>query len=106
MSKLLYIEASPRKARSKSIAVAHAFLDAYRAANPSDEVITLDLWERKLPEFDGYTIDAKYQVLMVKASTHSRKPLGTQWSPYAMNSKRRISTSSACQCGTLGFPTS
>ncbi len=63
MSKLLYIEASPRKARSKSIAVAHAFLDAYRAANPSDEVITLDLWERKLPEFDGYTIDAKYQVL-------------------------------------------
>lgn len=22
-----------------------------------------DLWERELPEFDGYTIDAKYQVL-------------------------------------------
>ncbi|MDX1925315.1 MAG: NAD(P)H-dependent oxidoreductase [Pirellulaceae bacterium] len=63
MSKLLYIEASPRKERSKSIAVAKAFLDAYRAAHPNDEVVTLDLWAKALPEFDGYTIDAKYQVL-------------------------------------------
>lgn len=63
MSKLLYIESSPRKERSKSIAVSRVFLDAYRAAHPSDEVVTLDLWEKNLPEFDGYTIDAKYQVL-------------------------------------------
>ncbi len=63
MSKLLYIESSPRKERSHSIAVADAFLAAYRSANPEDEVVTLDLWETALPEFDGYTIDAKYQVL-------------------------------------------
>jgi FMN-dependent NADH-azoreductase len=63
MAKLLYIESSPRKARSKSIHVSHAFLDAYRAANPDDEIITMDLWTKTLPEFDGYTIDAKYQVL-------------------------------------------
>jgi FMN-dependent NADH-azoreductase len=63
MAKLLYIESSPRKTRSKSIAVAKAFLDAYQAAHPDDEIVTLDLWERTLPEFDGFTIDAKYQVL-------------------------------------------
>ncbi len=63
MAKLLYIESSPRKNRSKSILVANAFLEEYRKHHPSDEVVTLDLWEKKLPEFDGYTIDAKYQVL-------------------------------------------
>lgn len=63
MSKLLYIESSPRKERSKSIRVSHAFLDSYRKANPNDEVAVIDLWEKKLPEFDGYTIDAKYQVM-------------------------------------------
>lgn len=63
MSKLLYIESSPRKNRSKSIAVAHKFIEKYKAVNPQDEIITLDLWEKQLPEFDGYTIDAKYQVL-------------------------------------------
>lgn len=63
MSTLLYIESSPRKGRSKSIRVAHAFLEAYKQANPNDTVVTLDLWEKKLREFDGYTIDAKYQVM-------------------------------------------
>lgn len=63
MAKLLYIEASPRKSRSKSIAVAKAFLERYQETHPDDEVVTLDLWEKALPEFNGYTIDAKYQVL-------------------------------------------
>lgn len=63
MAKLLYIESSPRKDRSKSILVARAFLDAYEQAHPDDEVETLDLWKTSLPEFDGFTIDAKYQVL-------------------------------------------
>jgi FMN-dependent NADH-azoreductase len=63
MAKLLYIESSPRKSRSKSIEVAAAFLESYKAANPNDTVETIDLWQTKLPEFDGYTIDAKYQVL-------------------------------------------
>lgn len=63
MAKLLYIEASPRKKRSKSIAVAQAFLDRYRQEHPDDEVVTIDLWDKDLPEFDGYTIDAKYQVM-------------------------------------------
>ncbi|QDV69494.1 FMN-dependent NADH-azoreductase 1 [Rosistilla carotiformis] len=63
MSKLLYIESSPRKSRSKSINVAQAFIEQYQASHPGDEVVTIDLWQKSLPEFDGYTIDAKYQVL-------------------------------------------
>jgi FMN-dependent NADH-azoreductase len=63
MARLLYVEASPRKARSSSIAVARAFLDTYRSAHPGDEVETWDLWAEPLPEFDGAVLDAKYAVL-------------------------------------------
>jgi FMN-dependent NADH-azoreductase len=63
MATLLYIESSPRKTRSKSIAVANAFLGAYKRTHPDDQIVTIDLWGKKLPEFDGFTIDAKYQVL-------------------------------------------
>ncbi len=63
MATLLYIESSPRKTRSKSITAAKAFLEAYKTSHPNDHIVTIDLWEKKLPEFDGFTIDAKYQVL-------------------------------------------
>ncbi len=63
MSQLIYIESSPRKARSKSIKVATAFLDKFRATHPNDTIKTIDLWTKSLPEFDGATIDAKYQVM-------------------------------------------
>ena len=63
MTNLLHIEASPRKERSHSIAVARAFIEAYREANPRDVVKTLDLWDHTLPEFDGDAIDAKYAVM-------------------------------------------
>ena len=63
MAKLLYIEASPRKERSHSIAVANAFLDAYAAAHPGDTIDRLDLWAETLPAFDGAMLDAKYAIL-------------------------------------------
>ena len=63
MAKLLYVESSPRKDRSASIAVARDFLQAYAAAHPGDEVETLDLWSLSLPPFDGETINAKYRIL-------------------------------------------
>jgi FMN-dependent NADH-azoreductase len=59
MAKLLYIESSPRKKRSASIAVSDAFLQEYRSAHPQDEVVVLDLWKRELPSFDGDVIDAQ-----------------------------------------------
>ena len=60
MAKLLYVESSPRKQRSASIEVAKAFLDAYRIAHPGDSIQTIDVWNLKLPEFDGVAIEAKY----------------------------------------------
>ena len=60
MSTLLYIESSPRKERSASIDVAHAFLDAYRAHHPGDTIDTLDVWATPLPEFNGAVLEAKY----------------------------------------------
>ena len=63
MAKLLYIEASPRKTRSKSIEVARTFLDTLRSAKPSLEVDTLDLWSTELPRFDGNVLDAKYAIV-------------------------------------------
>ena len=63
MSKLLYIEASPRKSRSKSIEVAQFFLAKLQNAHPSVEIDKLDLWATELPDFDGDTVDAKYAIL-------------------------------------------
>lgn len=63
MSKLIYIESSPRKERSSSIKITKAFLDAYKKAHPHDEVDKLDLWSTQLPPFDGNTINAKYRIL-------------------------------------------
>ncbi len=63
MTDLLYIEASPRKPRSHSIAVAEAFLHAYRQAKPDAAVDKLDLWRESLPAMDGAILDAKYAIL-------------------------------------------
>lgn len=59
--RLLNIESSPRDGESVSIAVAAAFLDAYRAHHPSVEVDTLNVWEEHLPDFDSEAIGAKYK---------------------------------------------
>jgi FMN-dependent NADH-azoreductase len=62
MSKLLYVESSPRKDRSHSIAVARSFLEVYHKCNPSDTIETWDLWSpaEVLMEFDGPVMTAKY----------------------------------------------
>jgi FMN-dependent NADH-azoreductase len=60
MPTLLHIESSPRKTRSASLDVAHAYIDAYRVTYPDHSVDVLDLWSIELPEFDGVTLDAKY----------------------------------------------
>jgi FMN-dependent NADH-azoreductase len=69
MAKLLYIEASPRKDRSRSTRVAQTFLAAYQKSRPDDSIKTLDLWATNLPRFDGATIEAKYAIL--QGQTHT-----------------------------------
>lgn len=63
MAKLLYIESSPRKQRSSSIAISQVFLNEFRKLHPKDEVVVLDLWKKNLPPFDGDVIDAKYAIM-------------------------------------------
>jgi len=60
MSKVLYVEASPRKQRSASIEVCEAFIETYRSKNPSDEIEKLDVWSLDLPTFGEAALDAKY----------------------------------------------
>lgn len=63
MSRLLYIQSSPRGDRSVSIAVADAFVSAYRKARPADEVTVMNLFKKELPPFDGFALNAKYAIL-------------------------------------------
>ena len=63
MASLLYIKASPRGVRSHSLAVADAFVEAYRAAHPGDQVKVLDIFKADLPAFDGLAVQAKYTIL-------------------------------------------
>jgi FMN-dependent NADH-azoreductase len=73
MTHVLYIEASPLKQRSHTIAAAAAFLDSYRRQHPQDTVETLDLWSTQLPPFDGATIEAKLAVLRKQQFTPAQE---------------------------------
>jgi FMN-dependent NADH-azoreductase len=73
MSKLLYVEASPRKERSASIAVARHFLAEYGKRHPQDTIETLDLWDLKLPRFDKDVLEAKYAILHGSSHTPGQK---------------------------------
>jgi len=63
MSKLLYIESSPRKDRSASIEVAKSFIHTFQSSDSQNDVETLDLWSFSLPEIDENSVSAKFKVL-------------------------------------------
>ena len=63
MSKLLYIQASPRGERSYCIRAADAFIEAYKKAHPDDQIVTLNVFDENIPAFDGFTVQAKYAVM-------------------------------------------
>ena len=73
MSKLLYIQASPRIQRSHSIAVADAFVGAYEQEHAGDEVVTLNLFEASIPNFDGLAVQAKYTILHGKSHSEEEQ---------------------------------
>jgi FMN-dependent NADH-azoreductase len=73
MSTLLYIQASPRGTRSKSIAVADAFVEEYRQQNPKDEIVTLNLFDAPIPDFDKLAVQAKYTILHGKSHSPEEK---------------------------------
>jgi len=73
MSRLLYIEASPTKDRSTSIAVARALLDLSRRRDPETVVDVIDLWDIELPHFDAEMIEAKFAVLRARDATPAQR---------------------------------
>lgn len=73
MTKLLYIESSPRKKRSSSIEVANIFLEEYKKQHKETEWKELDLWKDPLPEFDNDIIDAKYAIMHQQAHSEAQR---------------------------------
>lgn len=88
MTKLLYIQASPRKSDSKSLQLAAVYLDALRAANPDLDIDVLDLWDTELPAFDGDKAAAKMNVITGAAQNAAGQ---TAWDEIVRITKRFIS---------------
>ncbi|WP_183586999.1 NAD(P)H-dependent oxidoreductase [Paenibacillus rhizosphaerae] len=54
MATVLYITAHPlNPEESYSLAVGKEFIDAYREANPTEEVVHLDLYKENIPQIDA-----------------------------------------------------
>ncbi len=73
MSKLLYIQASPRGQRSHSVSVTDAFIEAYEQKHPDDEVDILNVFDGTIPNFDGLAVQAKYTILHGKSHTKAEQ---------------------------------
>ena len=73
MSRVLYIQASPRGKRSHCIMVADAFVEAYKQKHPDDDIVTLNVFDASIPNFDGPAVQAKYTILHGKS--HSKEEL-------------------------------
>src|SRR5271163_4667893 len=95
---LLNIQSSPRRSRSASIAVADAFLEAYRQVCPEIIVDTLNVWDEKLPEFDQESTRSRW--------TRPSKKFGIVSRSWLHALSERIAWCSACRCGTLPIPIS
>ncbi|MFA9459529.1 FMN-dependent NADH-azoreductase [Thiohalorhabdus sp. Cl-TMA] len=78
MTRLLHIQSSPRGESSFSLAVADAFLEAFREANPEADVDTLDLWRQDLPPMQGAVLAAKDRWMAGEAMTAEQ---AAAWAP-------------------------
>ena len=73
MSQILYLQASPRRERSSSIAVADAFVGAYKQKHPDDQVSAINLFDHGMLHFDGNALQGKYNILQGRAYTAEEK---------------------------------
>ena len=78
MSRLLYLQTSPRGKRSYSNRVGDAFAKAYRKSHSADEVVTVNLFEKDLPPFDGPAVQAKYALLQGQEHTVEERGIWKQ----------------------------
>ncbi len=73
MSRVFYLQASPRGTESFSIAAANAFVEAYREYQPDDEIIVKNVFDMDLPAFDGMILDAKYAIMHGTSPSEDQK---------------------------------
>ena len=73
MSKLLAIWSSPRGEMSYSTKASEAFLAEYRQTHSGDTVDSFNVFNLKLPTYDGFTLDAKYKILHGKDHSEEEK---------------------------------
>ncbi len=64
MTRLLYVEASPRKQNSYSSRVAQAFLESYQETHPDHDVEQFPLFQVDLPPFTAEGADQKMENIM------------------------------------------
>ena len=88
MSRLLFIQSSPRHAQSKSNQIAQAYLSALCESNPDLSVDVLSVWDPELPVFDGDKVAAKIAVMQGKEHSESEK---TAWDQIVGIANRFIS---------------
>ncbi|MHC4132147.1 MAG: FMN-dependent NADH-azoreductase [Planctomycetota bacterium] len=85
MGRVLYIQASPRGERSKSISTANAFIQPYTEKNPSDEIDILNIFEESLADFGPMAVKAKYTVM--HGQPHTEEELAA-WKDVEKNIER------------------
>ena len=62
MSKVLFIKVNDRPAdQAVSVQMYNAFLNAYKEANPTDEITEIDLFEAELPYYGNKALTAVYK---------------------------------------------
>ncbi|WP_291737467.1 NAD(P)H-dependent oxidoreductase [Leisingera sp. F5] len=88
MTKLLFIQASPRGADSKSKALADAYLSKLQAVKPGIDVDVLNLSAEVLPDYDGDKVAAKMNV--ITGQDHDSCQL-TAWDEITSMAQRFIS---------------
>ncbi|QGQ97615.1 FMN-dependent NADH-azoreductase [Paenibacillus psychroresistens] len=77
MSTVLYVTAHPlEKSASHSLSVGYEFIQAYREANPNDEVIHLDLYKLDIPQLDAEVLSGWGQ--LKSGSSFEQLSSGTQ----------------------------
>jgi FMN-dependent NADH-azoreductase len=64
MKRLLHINASPRRERSRSGMISRRLLDGLQAAVPGLAIETIDLFDADLPSFDHDAIEGRYGLLV------------------------------------------
>ncbi|PZE21023.1 FMN-dependent NADH-azoreductase [Paenibacillus xerothermodurans] len=62
MSTVLFVKANGRPIdQAVSVKLHHTFLDTYKAANPGDKIIELDLFSEELPYYDTDTLNGLFK---------------------------------------------